>query len=62
MKPKKPAAPDRKIQDMQQRQTAAGVQLAELQAQIELALQTFATGAGSQKESAGAQASASSST
>ena len=60
MKPKNPAAPpDRKIQDMQQRQSAAGAQLAELQAQIELALQTYSAGVGSQK---GAKETASSST
>ena len=62
MKPKKPAAPDRKILEMQRRQSAAGAQLAELQAQIELALQTLGTGAGAQKENAGVQATAASST
>ena len=53
MKPKKPAAPDRKLVEMRQRQSAAGAQLAELQAQIELALQAFGAGNDGRKLSNG---------
>jgi hypothetical protein len=49
MKPKKPAAPDRKLVELRQRQSAAGAQLAELQARIELALQAFGAGSDGRK-------------
>ncbi|MGN6368233.1 MAG: hypothetical protein ACTHN5_08245 [Phycisphaerae bacterium] len=47
---KVPAAPDRKLLELKRRQSAAEVQLAELQVQIELALQACGVGGEGRKE------------